>query len=112
MEMLKRGYYDRAIVDVLTDRANKISEHIYDDQRDPEGYAERQVKQAKGKIEFAKDDKGKITRTPKNVCVAMVKLGVTVRYDRFGDPVEVDGIDGFGPTLDAHAVSPPPITTR
>jgi hypothetical protein len=96
LEMLRRGYYDRAIVDVLTDRANKISEHIYDDQRDPEGYAERQVRQIKEKIDFAKH-KGKVTNIPGNVCIAMIKLNVTVRYDRFGLQTEVDGIEGFDP---------------
>jgi hypothetical protein len=101
-EMLRRGYRDEAIVDVITARANKISEHIYD-QSKPEEYAERQVKQAKEKIDFATNDKGVPVGSPANICIAMVKLGVTVRYDEFANRTLVDGIDGFGPALDDAA---------
>ena len=45
-EMLRRGYMDRAIVSTLLDRANKISEHVYD-QQNPRTYVEKQVAKAK-----------------------------------------------------------------
>ena len=50
--MLRRGYRAEAIVQVLLDRDNGISEHIYD-QAKPHEYAERQVEQAMEKIDFA-----------------------------------------------------------
>ena len=45
-EMLRRGYMDRTIVSTLLDRANKISEHVYD-QQNPRTYVEKQVAKAK-----------------------------------------------------------------
>ena len=102
MEMFRRGYYDEAIVEVLTNRANRISDHIYD-QSDPEGYAERQVRQAKEDAEFATHN-GVPVKSPGNICIAKVKLSVTVRYDKFADRIMVEGVDGFGPVLDDAAV--------
>ena len=34
----------------------------------------------------------------------MVKLGVTVRYDKFADRILTKGIDGFGPILEDDAL--------
>jgi hypothetical protein len=47
--MLRREYMDRSIASTLLDRANKISEHIYD-QKQPRTYAEKQIAKAKEKI--------------------------------------------------------------
>jgi hypothetical protein len=45
-EMLRRGSVGSAIVSTLLDRANKISQHVYD-QKQPRSYAEKQVAKAK-----------------------------------------------------------------
>lgn len=107
-EMLKRGYAGAAIVRVLLDRNNAVSAHTYD-QAKPEAYAERQIEQAIEKIGFiyAKGDTKKIKKLPiaANIHIAMFKLGVSVRYDRFGDRIMLDGLKGFGPTLDDAAVN-------
>src|SRR5262249_7711461 len=102
-EMLRRGYRTEAIVRVLLDKNNGISEHVYD-QAKPEEYAARQVKQAIEKIEFA-CSKGKILPTPANIRIAMLKLGVSVRYDQFADRTLLDGLPGYGPALEDAAVN-------
>jgi predicted P-loop ATPase len=45
-ELIRRGMDDDAIVAVLLDRGNRISEHVYD-QRDPGKYARRQIDRAR-----------------------------------------------------------------
>ena len=47
-ELLRRGTPPNAIVSILLDRANRISDHIYD-QAHPRTYAERQVAEARAK---------------------------------------------------------------
>jgi hypothetical protein len=103
-EMLRRGYQPKAILRVLLDRGNAISAHIYD-QLKPEAYAERQIEQAIEKITFACDKKSKkILPSAENIRIAMAKLGVGMRYDRFGDRIMLDGLPGFGPALEDAAV--------
>ena len=45
MESLRRGVADDDIEKILLDRANKISEHVYD-QNNPQAYARRQIQDA------------------------------------------------------------------
>ena len=90
---------------VLLDRNNGVSEHIYD-QSKPHEYAARQVEQAIEKIEFICNDKGKILPTvPANIRIALLKLGVSVRYDQFADRTLLDGLPGYGPALEDAAVN-------
>jgi len=103
-EMLRRGYRTEAIVRVLLDRNNAISEHIYD-QAKPHEYAARQVEQAIEKIEFIYDKKAKILPIPVNIRIALLKLGVSVRYDQFADRTLLDGLPGYGPVLEDAAVN-------
>src|SRR5262249_38113330 len=66
-----RGYRKKAIVQVLLNRKNEISEHIYDQQK-PQKYAVRKVEQAIEKIEFICPTNGKKTPTaPANIRIAM-----------------------------------------
>src|SRR5262245_38166955 len=103
--MLRRGYRTEAIVQVLLDRNNKISEHIYD-QTKPHEYAARQVEQAIEKIEFICNDKSVILPTvPANIRIALLKLGVSVRYDQFADRTLLDGLPGYGPALEDAAIN-------
>jgi Virulence-associated protein E len=103
-EMLRRGYRTEAIVQVLLDRDNGISEHIYD-QSKPQEYAARQVEQAIEKIDFirSKKDDQIIPIEPANVRIALLKLGVSVRYDQFADRTLIDGLPGYGPALEDPA---------
>jgi predicted P-loop ATPase len=104
-EMLRRGYRPEAIVKVLLDRNNGISEHIYD-QSKPHEYAARQVVQAIEKIEFIENKDGNIIPTvPANIRIALLKLGVSVRYDQFADRSLIDGLPGYGPALEDAAVN-------
>lgn len=101
-EMLRRGYRSEAIVAVLLDRANRVSDHIYDQSR-PHSYVERQVAEARAEITLDTDEEGSPKKSPNNICIALLKLGVRVRYDQFADRVLIDGLPGFGPALDDPA---------
>jgi hypothetical protein len=95
-EMLRRGYLADAIVRVLLDLECGISEHVLD-QSEPQKYAEKQVANAMRDIDFLRNDAGRVTGNLKNIRIAMVKLGVTVRYDMFGERTLLDGLPEFGP---------------
>jgi predicted P-loop ATPase len=102
-EMLRRGYLPNVVVETLLDRAKKISDHVYD-QSDPRKYAARQVARAKKEITLSKDDKDIPYKTQDNIRIALLKLGVTLRYDEFADRVLLDGLADFGPVLDDAAL--------
>ncbi len=102
-EMLRRGHLPEAITNVLLDQSNRISEHIYDQQR-PREYAERQAAEARSKLEFAVDKHGIPFPNQANIRIALLKLGVTVRYDQFADRTLIRGLNGFGPALEDAAV--------
>ena len=46
-----------------------------------------------------------LTSHSHNIRVAMLMLGVTVRYDRFADRVLIDGLADFGPVLEDAAIT-------
>ena len=102
--MLRRSYTEDRIIDVLLDEANGISEHIYD-QNNPQDYAERQVRKAKKSIAFSVNDHGKPFPSQNNIRIALLKLGVTLRYDEFSDQNLIEGLGDFGPVLDDAAMN-------
>jgi hypothetical protein len=102
-EALRRGYLKKMVVDVLLDRRNRISDHVYD-QREPRAYAERQVERAAAKINFDTNNNDKPHGSATNIRVALLKLGVEVRYDEFADRMLIAGLPSFGPLLDDAAV--------
>src|SRR6516165_3165703 len=102
-EMFRRGYRVEAVLATLLDRRNKISAHIYDQQK-PREYAERQIAEARSKVRLMESEKGEIFKTPANICVALLKLGVTLRYDRFADRMLINGLPDFGPVLEDAAL--------
>jgi hypothetical protein len=102
--MLRRGHISEKILATLLNKDNRISDHIYD-QPDPEGYAERQIEEAKQQIDLERDENGKILKTAANICVALVKMKVALRYDRFADQMLVTGLKGFGPVMEDAAVN-------
>jgi predicted P-loop ATPase len=97
-EMLRRGYLRSTIAKTILNPANGISAHVLDEGG--AAYADKQITNAVKKIELAKNDKGKVYITQDNIRIALLKLGVTVRYDQFADRVLIKGLEGFGPTLD------------
>jgi hypothetical protein len=104
-EMLRRGHLANAIVNILLNPDHGISEHVLD-QSKPQKYAEKQVANAMGAIDFLRDEKTKrVTANIKNIRIAMLKLGVTVRHDVFADRTLIDGLPGFGPVLDDAAMT-------
>ena len=103
-QMLRRGHLVETIEQVLLDRDNGISDHIYD-QSDPRKYAERQVAQAVEDIDFSRDDEGHPYATANNIRIALLKMGITLRYDQFADRILIDGLYGFGPVLEDAAVN-------
>src|SRR5262249_33587116 len=102
--MLRLGYITETIVKTLLDRKNGISAPIYD-QSQPQRNSRQQITNATKKIELTIDEK---TRKPyltqNNIRIALLKLGVSVRYDLFADRTLLDGLEGFGPTLDDAAL--------
>jgi hypothetical protein len=104
-EMLRRGYLADAIVPILLNPDHGISQHVLD-QSKPQKYAEKQVANAMLAIDFLRDEKTKhVTSNIKNIRIAMLKLGVTVRHDIFADRTLIDGLPEFGPALDDAGVT-------
>jgi predicted P-loop ATPase len=109
-EMLRRGYAPERVVATILDQRNGISAHVLEHPQGAAVYAQRQVQQAMEKLEFVcrRDKKGKATEEPlpsvDNVNVALLKLGVRVKYDQFADRVLLAGLDGYGPALEDAAV--------
>jgi hypothetical protein len=95
-EMLRRGFITETILATLLDKGNRISDHVYD-QMDPQSYAERQIENPKQQIDLERDTEGKVLKTAENICAALVKMKVTLRYDRFADQMLINGLKGFGP---------------
>jgi predicted P-loop ATPase len=103
MEMLRRGYICSTIEKTLLNTGNKISDHIYD-QAQPREYARKQITKAKKAITLSKDDKDVPYKTQNNIRIALLKLGITLRYDEFSDSTWIDGLRDFGPTLEDAAL--------
>jgi hypothetical protein len=102
-EMLRCGYMPKVVVATLLDRNNKISEHVYD-QANPFEYAEKQVAAAKKEATFDINKQGFPYPSQTNVRIALLKLGVTLRYDEFADRTLLDRLPKFGPVLDDAAL--------
>jgi hypothetical protein len=102
-EKLRQGYLLEVIAKILLDHRNGISAHVYD-QSKPREYAERQVAEARSKLEFATDKHGIPFPNQANIRIALLKFGVAVRYDQFADRTIIEGLSGYGPALDDAAV--------
>jgi hypothetical protein len=104
-EMFRRGYRAEPILAVLLDKKNRISAHIYDQGgRTPREYAQRQIDEAKSKIGLSGNEQRVVFKTPANICVALLRLGIELRYDSFADRILINGLPGFGPTLEDAAL--------
>jgi hypothetical protein len=103
-ELLRRGHLPSSIERILLDRGKGISQHIYD-QGKPQEYAHRQVAKAVQEIDFSRNEHSAPFPSQSNIRIALLKLGVTVRYDQFADRVLIEGLKDFGPALDDRAVA-------
>src|SRR6516165_6595829 len=103
-EMLRRGYRWQTIKSALLDHNNRISDHIYDQKGDKGAYVDRQITDAIKEIALATDDKGTPFSSAPNIRIALLKMGITLRYDQFADHLLIDGLADFGPILEDAAV--------
>ena len=108
-ELARRTVPPGLIVGILTDKTWGIAAHVLD-QRRPLDYAWRQVEKAIGLAEaegkpFEVDKHGLPYPNQRNIRLALTKLGVRVRYDRFADRATLTGLDGFGPHLSDAALT-------
>ena len=55
-------------------------------------------------VDFERTKSGGIIISQKNVRIAVMKMGVTIRFDRFADRMVIDGLPEFGPVLDDAAM--------
>lgn len=95
LALMRRGKSDEEIIGLITDKANRISNHIYE-QSNPVQYAERQVAKAREKFDsdFERDDKNKIKSNPKNIRKALAELGVWQGHDTFAAKDIIEGPKG------------------
>lgn len=117
-DLVRCGVPDSVILGILLDTRFGVSESVHRRRdgsrvRDPEEYAQRQVKRAKERVsaamasiplEFQVNKEGKILPTQNNIRVAMRRLGIDVSYDTFQDRLLIAGLDGYGPLLDDRAM--------
>lgn len=108
-ELARRKVPPGLIVGILTDKTWGISAHVLDQKRSLE-YAWKQVEKAIGLAEtegepFEVDKHGLPYPNQRNIRLALTKMGVRVRYDRFADRAALNGLDGFGPHLSDAALT-------
>src|SRR5262245_28835058 len=103
-EMLRRGYRRQTIKSTLLDHNNRISDHIYDQKGDKGAYVDRQITKVIKEIALATDDKGTPFGSAPNIRIALLKMGITLRYDQFADHLLIDGLADFSPILEDAAV--------
>jgi hypothetical protein len=107
----RRGVPAGLIAGIISDPSWAISEHVVEKGgRDPFGYAWRQVERASGWVAaegepFQTDKDGKPYVNQHNIRLALTKMGVRVRHDRFADRATLSGLEGFGPQLSDAAMT-------
>ena len=104
IEMLRRGYQRDAIRAVLTKRENGIAAKSLE-AGDPQHYAERQIERGISKLDLDCNEKDVPFRTADNIRIALVKLGVVLRYDLFAERALIENLPGFGPALSDAAAT-------
>jgi hypothetical protein len=108
--LVRCGVPDDVVYSVITDPECGVSESVLEMKAKAAGYALRQIGKAKGAIEAEAADfspvneKGIPFPNQHNIRVALGKLGVRVLYNSFSDKAIIEGLPGFGPTLQDEAV--------
>jgi hypothetical protein len=83
--LVRAGWTDNRIAEVLLDPENGVSAHVLD-QHNPADYAARQARQAREKVaaDWERDIQGTIIAdSQKNARQALEKMGVQLRYNTF-----------------------------
>lgn len=101
---------DNVIFSIITDSDWRISESVLELGCKAHDYAIRQIERAKttvndDKKDFTRDQDGNPHKTQENVILALKKLGVTVKYNKFSDRDYISGLKGFEPYLSDAAVT-------
>lgn len=109
--LCRRGVPAPLIAGIISDPAWPIAAHVVEKGgRDCTEYAWRQVERAAARVAadiepFQADKDGKPYANQYNIRLALTKMGVRVRYDRFADRPAITGLDGFGPHMDDAALT-------
>lgn len=108
-ELTRRGVPDEVILSVLENPSFKISESVLEKGRGARKYALKQINDAKKEVAAASEEftmnEGKPHQSLRNFELGIRKLGVRLEYDEFAERATIQGLDGFGPTLDDAAVT-------
>lgn len=104
--LMRHGVPEDVILTILLDKRWLISCSVYDNPREPETYARRQIERGRDHLsDFLRDDKGRIiSNHHQNVRVALAKLGLSLSHDNFANVDLIQGLPDFGPRLDDAAV--------
>ena len=107
----RRGIPADLIAGIISDETWPISAHVIDKGgRDIFDYAWRQVDRATATVAadgnpFETDKHGIPFPSQRNIRLALTKMGVRVRHDRFADRAALSGLEGFGPHLNDAALT-------
>ncbi len=109
-ELVRAGCNNELIAAILLDQDLPISAHCRSKGDKAREYAARQIERARAAVEadgepFQTDKDGKPYPNQHNIRLALTKMGVRVRYNRFADRVALTGLEGFGPHLDDAALT-------
>tara|TARA_R110002096_G_scaffold423452_1_gene630559 strand:- start:21689 stop:23983 length:2295 start_codon:yes stop_codon:yes gene_type:complete len=101
-EMVRLEFTDTQMYSVITDPDFGISASVLDKGSSIQRYAKRQIERARetvgGEFDTDKHDKP-IAKSPRNIRLAIGKLGVTLRNNLLSGNVEIYGLDRHGPAL-------------
>ena len=106
-DLARANVADDLIAAVVLHPDFAISGHALD-QPKPRQYVARQIERARAEADdsFDCDKEGRpLSSSQRNIRLAMRKLGVVVRHDRFAGRDRIDGLEGFGPPLDDAAAN-------
>ena len=106
-DLARANVSDDLIAAVVLNPEFAISGHALD-QPKPRQYVVRQIGRARAEADdtFECDKEGRpFSTSQRNIRLAMRKLGIVVRHDRFAGRDRIDGLEGFGPPLDDAAAN-------
>jgi hypothetical protein len=94
--LIRRNHTVDEIVALITDKTNKLTDHVYD-QPNPEAYARKQAQKAYDAAggDFVFDSKGKPVGSQENIRTALGKLGVRLSYNVFARRLMIEGPEGL-----------------
>jgi hypothetical protein len=104
-EMLRRGYAPESIAKTLLAKRNGIARYSYQQTTaKPRVYVKREIAKAVDDCKLSYGESGLPVKTPDNINLAILKLGVRLSYDEFADRMLIEGLDDLGPGLNDQAM--------